>query len=94
MAQSVRGLFNEEMLGADLNTNSRTIFPEEFDDAIVMEDTKEWVQRGTDDLSRFISLERELHSCMLFFAGPDTSVLNRILHCLQSSPILVFAPSR
>ena len=62
MTQSIRGLFNEEMLGAELNTTSRTIFPEEFDDAIVMEDTKEWVQRGNCNLNLFTSIERKLRS--------------------------------
>lgn len=46
MPSFIRGLFNEEMLGEELSTNSRTIFPEEFNDDIVMEDTKEWVQKG------------------------------------------------
>ena len=41
-----RGLFNAEMLGEELDVNTRTIFPEEFDDEVVLADTKEWVQKG------------------------------------------------
>ena len=43
---SIRGLFDEKLLGDDIDPNARTIFPEEPDDDIVLNDTKEWVQKG------------------------------------------------
>lgn len=34
------------MLGAEIDVNLRPIFPVELDDHTVLEDTKEWVQKG------------------------------------------------
>jgi hypothetical protein len=41
-----RGKFNQEMLGDEIDVNLRPIFPVELDDELVLEDTKEWVQKG------------------------------------------------
>lgn len=41
-----RGKFNPEMMGEEIDENTRSIFPVEPDDDIVLADTKEWVQRG------------------------------------------------
>jgi hypothetical protein len=41
-----RGKFNKEMLGDEIDVNLRPIFPVELDDELVLEDTKEWVQKG------------------------------------------------
>ena len=41
-----RGQFNQGMLGDEIDANSRPIFPVELDDNLVLEDTKEWVQKG------------------------------------------------
>lgn len=37
------------MMGEEIDENTRSIFPVELDDDIVLEDTKEWVQRGDCD---------------------------------------------
>lgn len=34
------------MMGEEIDENTRSIFPVEPDDDIVLADTKEWVQRG------------------------------------------------
>ena len=39
------GQFDPALLGAEMDPQSRTIFPVEHDDAIVLADTKEWVRK-------------------------------------------------
>ena len=52
-----RGKFNPEMMGEEIDENTRSIFPVEPDDDIVLADTKEWVQRGDHlDLKDFSAL--------------------------------------
>ena len=46
MVYYCRGKFNPEMMGEEIDENTRSIFPVELDDDIVLADTKEWVQRG------------------------------------------------
>ena len=41
-----RGQFDETLLGDEVDPDARTIFPVELNDDIVLEDTKEWVQKG------------------------------------------------
>jgi hypothetical protein len=43
------GLFNPEQLGDEIDLTAKTIFPVEMDDNLVLEDTKEWVQRVIAD---------------------------------------------
>ena len=46
LADYCRGQFNPEMMGEEIDENTRSIFPVEPNDDIVLADTKEWVQRG------------------------------------------------
>jgi hypothetical protein len=41
------------MMGDEIDENTRSIFPVELDDDIVLADTKEWVQRGDCDCVHF-----------------------------------------